>query len=93
MFPPVSSPHGVYTVDDWLSLPEIVGQRVELIDGSFVVSPSPLSDHQICAGRLVRFLDAAAPDELEVVGAVGMRTVTEVVVPDVVVGDAEILGG
>lgn len=84
-------PHAHYTVEDWLNLPEIVGQRVELIDGSFVVSPSPLSNHQICAKRLVRILDDAAPYDLEVVEAVGVRTDTEAVIPDVVVGDAEVL--
>lgn len=88
---PVDLPHDRYTVEDWLNLPETVGQRVELIDGSFVVSPTPLSNHQICAGRLVRILDDAAPHDLEVVESFGVRTATEVVIPDVVVGDAEVL--
>jgi Putative restriction endonuclease len=55
------------------------------------VSPSPLTNHQICAKQLVRILDDAAPDDMEVVEAVGIRTATEVPVPDVVVGDSEIL--
>jgi Uma2 family endonuclease len=80
-----------YTVEDWLNLPETIGQRVELIDGSFVVSPTPLSNHQICAKRLVRILDDAATPDLEVVEAFGVRTATEVVIPDVVVADAEVL--
>src|SRR3569833_859247 len=83
-----------YTVEDWLNLPETVGQLVELIDESFVVSPTPVSTHQLCAGRLRTLLAAAAPDYLEVVEAFGVRTVREVPVPDVVVGDANvILGG
>jgi hypothetical protein len=57
---PVVPPHDHYTVEDWLNLPETVGQRVELIDGSFVVSPTPLSTHRLCAKRLVRILDDAA---------------------------------
>jgi Uma2 family endonuclease len=80
-----------YTVDDWLDLSESVGQRVELIDGSFVVSPMPLSTHQLCAGRLTTILDDAAPYDLEVVEAFGVRTEAEVVIPDVVVGDADVL--
>ena len=87
----VDLPGNHYTVEDWLHLPETVGQRVELIDGSFVVSPTPMSNHQICAKRLVRVLDDAAPSHLEVVEAFGVRTATEVPVPDVVVGDADVL--
>jgi Uma2 family endonuclease len=90
----VDLPNDHYTVEDWLNLPETVGQRVELIDGSFVVSPTPLSTHQLCAKRLVRVLDDAAPHDLEVLEAFGVRTAHEVPVPDVVVGDADvILGG
>jgi Uma2 family endonuclease len=80
-----------YTVEDWLDLPETVGTRIELIDGSFVVSPTPRSDHQICAGRLRTLLDAAAPDDLEAIEAFGVRTANEVPIPDVVVGDADVL--
>lgn len=89
----VDLPSDHYTVEDWLDLPETVGQRVELIDGSFVVSPTPLSNHQICAKRLVRILDDAAPHDLEAVEAFGIRTASEVPVPDVVVGDADVLLG
>ncbi|RAY16402.1 Uma2 family endonuclease [Actinomadura craniellae] len=90
---PAEPSHGGYTVEDWMNLPESVGQRVELIDGSFVVSPTPLSIHQICAKRLVRILDDAAPGDMEVVEAFGVRTADEVPVPDVLVGDAEVLLG
>jgi Uma2 family endonuclease len=89
----VDLPSDHYTVEDWLNLPETVGQRVELIDGSFVVSPTPLSTHQLCAKRLVRILDDAAPHDLEVLEAFGVRTATEVPVPDVVVGDANVIVG
>jgi Uma2 family endonuclease len=58
-----------------------------------VVSPTPLSNHQVCAGRLRTLLAAAAPDDLEVVEAFGVRTANEVPVPDVVVGDADVLLG
>ncbi|GAA0372687.1 Uma2 family endonuclease [Actinoallomurus spadix] len=91
---PVTSAHGYYTVADWLNLPEIEGRRVELIDGSFVVSPPPLSDHQVCSARLSTILAAAAPENMEIVGPCGIRTATEVPIPDIVVGDADaILAG
>jgi Uma2 family endonuclease len=89
----VDLPGDHYTVEDWLHLPETVGQRVELIDGSFVVSPTPISSHQICAGRLRTLLAASAPPDLEVVEAFGVRTANQVPVPDVVVGDADVLLG
>jgi hypothetical protein len=34
---PVQPPHDRYTVEDWLNLPENIGRRIELIDGSLVV--------------------------------------------------------
>lgn len=88
---PVDLPNDHYTVEDWLNLPETVGQRVELIDGSFVVSPTPLSTHQFCAKRLVRILDDAAPRGLTAIEAFGVRTANEVPVPDVMVGDADVI--
>jgi Uma2 family endonuclease len=82
---------GRYTVEDWLDLPESSGQRIELIDGSFIVSPAPMSDHQLCAKWLARILDDAAPDGFEAIEAFGVRTANEVPVPDVAVGDRDIL--
>ena len=38
-------------VDDWLKLPDS-GERIELIDGSFVVSPAAMGLHALCAGGL-----------------------------------------
>ncbi|GAA3445553.1 Uma2 family endonuclease [Planomonospora venezuelensis] len=82
------SQHGPYTVEDWLALPE-TEERIELIDGSFVVSPAPASGHALCAKRLVRILDDAAPDDVEVVEAANVRVREEGFIPDVVVGWAE----
>ncbi len=80
-----------YSVEDWLDLPEIAGHRVELIDGSFVVSAMLSLNHQLGAGRLSTFLSAAAPLDIEAVGAVGVRTANEVAVPDVIVADTAVL--
>ncbi|MDH2427762.1 Uma2 family endonuclease [Sphaerisporangium sp. TRM90804] len=79
---------GPYTVEDWLALPE-TEERVELIDGSFVVSPAPATDHALCAQRLVRILLDAAPDDVEVVEAANVQVGEEGFIPDVVVGRAE----
>ncbi|WP_460339408.1 Uma2 family endonuclease [Actinoallomurus acanthiterrae] len=88
---PAIAQYGHYTVADWLNLPEIAGPRVELIDGAFVVSPPPVSKHQVCAARLVQILDDAAPDDMEAVQTLAVRTATEVAIPDVVVSDFETL--
>jgi Uma2 family endonuclease len=77
-----------FTVEDWLALPES-GQRVELIDGSYVVSPLAATNHQICTGRLRDLLLAAAPDDMEVTEGANVPCAGERAIPDVVVADAE----
>ncbi|MEO3868028.1 Uma2 family endonuclease [Nonomuraea sp. B12E4] len=84
---PLGRPTG-YTVDDWLKLPQ-TGERIELIDGSFVVHGVPAPNHAICAKRLVRLLDDAMPDHLEVAEAVGVVVGEDGLIPDVVVADAD----
>lgn len=39
-------PPDKWTVDDLLALPEDQGNRIELVDGLVVVSPTPTSKHQ-----------------------------------------------
>ncbi|MEU6781802.1 Uma2 family endonuclease [Nonomuraea angiospora] len=77
-----------YTVEDWLKLPE-TGERIELIDGSFVVSPTAASDHALAAKRLVRILDDACPRDYEVVETCGLKVGEDGLIPDIVVGAAE----
>ncbi|MEU6712011.1 Uma2 family endonuclease [Nonomuraea sp. NPDC046802] len=77
-----------YTVDDWLKLPQ-TGERIELIDGSFVVHGVPAPNHAICAKRMVRLLDDARPDHLEVAEAVGIVVGEDGLIPDIVIADAE----
>ncbi|MBF8185102.1 Uma2 family endonuclease [Nonomuraea sp. K274] len=76
-----------YTVDDWLKLPE-TGERIELIDGNFSVSPVPMGSHALCAGGLRAVLTAAAraakPD-LVVVETVNVQTGDDGLIPDVAV--------
>ncbi|WP_214415840.1 Uma2 family endonuclease [Sphaerisporangium fuscum] len=79
---------GPYTVEDWLALPQ-TEERIELIDGSFVVSPAPATDHALCAQRLVRILLQAAPQDVEVVEGPNVQVGEEGFIPGIVVGRAE----
>ncbi|TYB53179.1 Uma2 family endonuclease [Nonomuraea sp. PA05] len=85
-----SVPHAEddYTVEDWLKLPE-TGERIELIDGSFLVSPMPRYGHALCAGRLRQILIEAAPPEYEVVETGNLIVGEDGFAPDVVVGLTE----
>ncbi|WP_433444144.1 Uma2 family endonuclease [Nonomuraea sp. CA-141351] len=83
---PVAEDTG-YTVEDWLKLPES-GERIELIDGSFVVSPVPRPLHAVCAGGLRAVLTAAAKaakSDLVVLETVGVRVGEDSLIPDVAV--------
>ena len=85
-----SVPHakGDYTVEDWLRLPE-TGERIELIDGSFLVSPMLGYDHAIAAKRLLRILDDARPEDYEVVETGNLEVGEDGLIPDIVVGHVE----
>ncbi|MEV1177188.1 Uma2 family endonuclease [Nonomuraea sp. NPDC049784] len=76
-----------YTVEDWLKLPE-TGERIELIDGSFVVSPMPRYAHALSAGRLRQILVEAAPEAFEVVESGNLQVGEDGLIPDIVVGYA-----
>jgi Uma2 family endonuclease len=76
---------GPWTEADYLALPE-TRQRIELLDGSLLVTPAPGSDHQQLARRLANLLEAAAPDQLEVVEAVNVRVApSKLLIPDLLV--------
>ena len=55
-----------FTVHDLEGMPDD-GHRYELLDGALVVTPVPGFRHQKIAYRLYPVLEAAAPDEFEVV--------------------------
>lgn len=57
-----------WTVADLDRLPDD-GLRYELVDGALLVSPSPPPIHQRVSRNLVRLLEDACPDELEVFAA------------------------
>jgi Uma2 family endonuclease len=70
------------------------GRRYELLDGALVVSPQPTTIHQAVAGRLLRVLADACPDDLCVVPgpAVELGPQTELD-PDLVVVCMDQIGG
>jgi Uma2 family endonuclease len=84
---------GPWTTDDLAGLPDD-GQRYEIIDGSLLVSPPPSTKHQLVSGRLAVFLRESAPDESDVVEAIGLRLSSgRLLVPDVVVALSAALHG
>jgi Uma2 family endonuclease len=83
---------GPWTIDEVLSLPE-QGMRHELIEGRLVESPVPANPHQMAGKRLERLFDDAAPPELEANREVNLRIGADLLIPDVMVASAEVLGG
>lgn len=77
-----------WTIEEWLALNETApdGRRYELLDGQVIVSPPPSARHQYAADELRALLKAAAPDDLRVITAVGVRLDEDSgLIPDVVV--------
>lgn len=76
---------GPWTEADYHALPE-TRERIELLDGSLLVTPAPSSDHQQVARRLANMLEDAAPHELEVVEAVNVRVgPSKLLIPDLLI--------
>lgn len=74
-----------WTEEDYLRLPED-RWRVELIDGSLLVSPSPAGLHQRLETRLWHAIDAAAPNNFEVLTTINVRVASgRILIPDLAV--------
>lgn len=76
----------VFTEDDLPGMPDD-GNRYEIVDGSLIVTPSPIRRHQRAVVALTRHLADACPPDLEVlVAPYDVRiSATTVLQPDVLV--------
>ena len=83
-----------FTYDDLRSAPDDRYRR-EIIDGQLIVSPSPVTLHQLIVARLVTLLDHAAPPGLVVLPGPVDVVVNQstVLIPDLVVVTADQVGG
>lgn len=75
---------GPWTVDDLYALPESTA-RIELVEGSLIVTPSPSAGHQFVLSRLSTMLQTQLGDEFVVMENLGVDMGTSLRIPDLVV--------
>jgi len=76
---------GPWTERDYLALPED-RRRIELLDGSLLVSPSAGGRHQWLSSQLWLAMSRAVPDGLQVLEAINVRVAPgKILIPDLAV--------
>lgn len=65
---------GPWSEQEYLDLPP-GGPRIELVDGSLLVSPAPSGTHQRICRRPANALERSASDDVEVIEGVNLRVV------------------
>ncbi|MER6366762.1 Uma2 family endonuclease [Kitasatospora sp. NPDC001527] len=87
----VTEHSGPWTVEDVLALPEDPRNRIELVGGALLMSPSPGVPHQRASLRFAMLLSPAidtAGAPFEVLEAVNVVVPDGLLIPDLVVADA-----
>jgi Uma2 family endonuclease len=87
-------PAGPWTVGDLDDFPEGSTTRYELVDGALLVSAEPSLQHQRVSAALLRLLQDAAPDDVEVFLPIDVRlSPFRQIAPDVSVVRRQDAGG
>jgi Uma2 family endonuclease len=83
MAAPLPLPHGPWTVDDVLTLPQ--GDKYEIIEGALHVSPMADREHHFVADRIMMALFNAAPEGWLAIREIGVAIPDGYLGPDVTV--------
>jgi Uma2 family endonuclease len=87
-------PHHLLSLDDWIELPETREFHVEVVEGVLLVSPRPLSFHQLALLRLGYLINEQIPSEFYALGEVEVvlaKAPLTVRVPDVIVAPSTLV--
>ncbi len=81
----IESHFGPWTEADYFALPED-NRRIELLDGSLLLNPSPSASHQRLSSRLWLALERARPVGMEVLIPIDLRVgAGRILIPDLTV--------